>query len=184
LQKVVFWLHKPIKANNAMKLLSLGFHLQSYDSVNVMMSRSLLIASGFLTITFLIGFGVWQSQTAQKDLATEKNDWEKRDQITAEFEKQKKELFEQVLRYSGKGFCKESKDCLLIPYGPKLCEGGKRGNLIYSSLDVKNDGFLSALGTYNSFMDDYNAKSIRILGCVGHAKKAKCQDSACVADND
>jgi hypothetical protein len=148
------------------------------------MNKTQKIALGIVTLGLIIGFFVWQSQSTNEQLATEKSEWKDRDEMTAMLERKKKELFAQILRYSGKGHCKETSDCKLIPYGPKLCEGGTRGNLIYSSLDVvDHSAFLSALQEYNSFMDEYNAKSIRILDCVGRAKKAKCQDSACTSDN-
>jgi len=135
------------------------------------------LAVAGLSIVYLF----WWSQFNRASLETDKEIWQKRDEMIAQYESRKVALFDQILKYAGKGVCKHDEDCRLIPYGPKVCED-KRGNLIYSALDVNVVHFAPAVDSYNSFMDTYNAKAIKVFNCVGRAKKAKCQYNACVLD--
>jgi hypothetical protein len=125
----------------------------------------------------------FSTDTQEELLAKGKDAWKRRDELVAAYEKQKISMFKKVLLYSGKGVCKKTEECRMILFGPKTCNG-KRGFLIYSSVDVETEPFEGAVEDYNAFMDNYNTVTLNTPPCVGYAEKAKCIKGACMPDSD
>jgi len=137
-----------------------------------------------LAVLALGSYWVISFQVYDSDENDMKEDWARKDEETIRMEIRKKTLFNEILEVSGKGVCEDDADCRAIPFGAKVCPGGKRGHLYYSIKDVLLDDFSIAVNKYNEFIDDYNERSIRVLSCVGQRPDTYCLRGACLGRYD